>query len=191
MTEFKRLSDRRGPGAGRPSKLYTKSSRLLSVTLPERRYDLAGQLLASAIDNATTDGTSVTAALNKVAADWGEAVGDHARTTAGPRPGHERLVASTCRALSEHEYEPQRDGDAIMLSNCPFDTLAREHTQLVCGMNLAIMDALTDRVGQNVLAARFTPAPDRCCVVLDVGAAAVRRRSPSASSTPTSLDEPW
>ena len=40
---FKRLSERRGPGAGRPTKLYARSSRQLSVILPERRYDLAGQ----------------------------------------------------------------------------------------------------------------------------------------------------
>jgi hypothetical protein len=38
---FKRLSERRGPGAGRPTKLYARSSRQLSVILPERRYDLA------------------------------------------------------------------------------------------------------------------------------------------------------
>ena len=49
---FKRLSERRGPGAGRPTKLYARSSRQLSVILPERRYDLAGQLLATAIDDA-------------------------------------------------------------------------------------------------------------------------------------------
>jgi len=46
---FKRLSERRGPGAGRPTKLYARSSRQLSVILPERRYDLAGKLLATAI----------------------------------------------------------------------------------------------------------------------------------------------
>ena len=47
---FRRLSGRTGPGAGRPSKLYRRSSRQLSVSLPERRYDLAGSLLATAID---------------------------------------------------------------------------------------------------------------------------------------------
>ena len=54
-TEFQRLSGRRGPGAGRPTKLYRRSGRELSVTLPARRYDLAGQLLARAIDDSTTD----------------------------------------------------------------------------------------------------------------------------------------
>src|SRR5215212_3549338 len=66
--EFKRLTDRRGPGAGRPTKLYRRSSRQLSVTLPERRYDLAGQLLATAIDNAAAERTTVTDALNAAAA---------------------------------------------------------------------------------------------------------------------------
>src|SRR3712207_1417538 len=36
--EFRRLSGRRGPGAGRPSKLYRRSDREISVSLPERRY---------------------------------------------------------------------------------------------------------------------------------------------------------
>src|SRR6476661_2902690 len=58
-TEFQRLSGRRGPGAGRPAKLYRRSGRELSVTLPARRYDLAGQLLAQAIDDSTRDGTPV------------------------------------------------------------------------------------------------------------------------------------
>jgi predicted ArsR family transcriptional regulator len=58
-TEFQRLSGRQGPGAGRPTKLYRRSGRELSVTLPARRYDLAGQLLASAIDDSTKTGTPV------------------------------------------------------------------------------------------------------------------------------------
>jgi hypothetical protein len=68
---FKRLSDRRGPGAGRPTKLYARSSRELSVTLPERRYDIAGLLLAGAIDSASTDGTRVTDAVTAAADQWG------------------------------------------------------------------------------------------------------------------------
>src|SRR5215471_18127053 len=46
-TSFKRLSNRRGPGAGRPSKLYRRSPRQIDVSLPERRYELAGQLMTS------------------------------------------------------------------------------------------------------------------------------------------------
>ena len=137
------------------------------VSLPERRYDLAGQLLASAIDDASEDGTTAADALTAVAAQWGGAVGDQALAAAGPRPSRERLIASTCRALTDYGYEPQRTGGTIVLSNCPFHTLALEHTELVCGMNLAIMAAVTDRVSKSGFAARLDPAPDRCCVVLD------------------------
>jgi predicted ArsR family transcriptional regulator len=166
-TSFKRLSDRRGPGAGRPTKLYTRSSRQLSVTLPERRYDIAGLVLAGAIDRATTDGTRVTDALTAAAGQWGRAIGDQARAAAGSRPSSERLVDCTCEALACYGYAPARAAGIIVLNNCPFDTLAREHTQLLCGMNLAIMAALADRVRKSGLAARLAPAPDRCCVVFD------------------------
>jgi predicted ArsR family transcriptional regulator len=168
-TNFKRLSQRRGPGAGRPTKLYQRSSRQLSVTLPERRYDLAAQLMASAIDNASAAGGTVTDAVNAAATEWGRAVGDQARVEAGARPSRERLVTCMCDALAEHGYEPRRTRAAIVLSNCPFDALARDHTQLVCGMNLAMLTAVTERVGKTKLAARLEPAPDRCCVVLEAG----------------------
>lgn len=38
--EFRRLSGRQGPGSGRPAKLYRRSAREVSVSLPERHYDL-------------------------------------------------------------------------------------------------------------------------------------------------------
>jgi predicted ArsR family transcriptional regulator len=132
--EFKRLTERRGPGAGRPTKLYQRSSRQLSVTLPERRYDLAG---------------------------------DQARAAAGPQASRERLLDCTCEALSECGYAPRRTGRTIVLSNCPFDTLASEHTQLICGMNLAMLAAVIEQVQETALSARLEPATNRCCVVLD------------------------
>jgi predicted ArsR family transcriptional regulator len=164
---FRRLSARRGPGAGRPTKLYARSSRQLSVILPERRYDLAGQLLASAIDDAAAQDTTPADALKAAAADWGRSVADQARAAAGPRPSRERLLACTCKALTENGYEPQRIGGTIVLRNCPFDTLAQQHKELVCGMNHAIMAAVTKQLHEIALAAHLQPAPDRCCVVLE------------------------
>ena len=51
-TEFRRLTGRTGPGAGRPSKLYRRSEREFAVSLPPRRYDLVGEILAAAVDRA-------------------------------------------------------------------------------------------------------------------------------------------
>jgi predicted ArsR family transcriptional regulator len=47
-------------------------------------------------------------------------------------------------------------------------TLAREHTKLACRMNLTMLAAVTGQSARLGLAARFEPASDRCCVVLDV-----------------------
>ena len=43
--EFRRLTGRQGPGAGRPAKLYRRAEGELSVSLPARQYDLAARLL--------------------------------------------------------------------------------------------------------------------------------------------------
>jgi predicted ArsR family transcriptional regulator len=47
-----------------------------------------------------------------------------------------------------------------------FDALAQEHTELVCGMNLAIMTGVTEQLQETSLVARQEPTPGRCCVVL-------------------------
>lgn len=168
-TDFKRLSGRRGPGAGRPTKLYKRSPREVSVTLPARRYELAGQLMARAIDDSMRDGIAVQVALHDAAKDLGTTLGEQARETAGSRPSRKRLTLAACETLAGQGYEPHRTGDTITLANCPFDALARNHTELVCGMNLALVNAVAEQVGDRVFEAHLDPAPDRCCVVLDVG----------------------
>jgi predicted ArsR family transcriptional regulator len=165
-TEFKRLAGRRGPGAGRPTKLYKRSAVQVSVTLPERRYDLAGRLMARAIDNSTPNRPAAIASLHAEAGEYGTRLGERARETAGVRPCRERLITAACETLAAQGYEPRRRGGSITLANCPFDALAREHTELVCGMNLALVTAVTDSLGGGMLSARLDPDADRCCVVL-------------------------
>ena len=57
----------------------------------------------------------------------------------------------------------------VELVNCPFHALAAEHTDLVCGMNLALLESMVERVGDGSLTARLEPKPSRCCVVLAAG----------------------
>ena len=155
------------------------------MTLPERRYDLAAQLLASAIDNVTADGTTISDSLKVAAADWGRAVGDQARAAAGPGADRKRLLTCICEALSECRYAPHRVGGTIVLRNCPFDTLARNHTQLVCGMNLAMLAAVIEQLQETALSARLEPATDRCCVVpADVSNCRSRRGLSTRSAEP-------
>ena len=164
--EFKRLSGRRGPGAGRPSKLYRRATREVAVSLPERRYDLAGQLMAQAIETSRLTGTPVLQALHDAAAAFGASLGDDLGTAADAAPAGDDGREVTCRVLAAHGYEPRVDGHEITLRNCPFHALVQEHTELVCGMNLALVGAVTERLDDR-LTPRLNPAEGRCCVVID------------------------
>lgn len=50
---YRRLGSRTGPGAGRPSKLYRRGPAQVTVSLPQREYELAARLLLRAVANAT------------------------------------------------------------------------------------------------------------------------------------------
>jgi predicted ArsR family transcriptional regulator len=56
--------------------------------------------------------------------------------------------------------------DSITLVNCPFHALAREYTDLVCGMNLDLMSGMVDALDEAALEPRLEPADGRCCVRL-------------------------
>lgn len=155
--EFRRLSGRTGPGAGRPAKLYRRSTRQFSVSLPERRYDLAGDVLATAIDRALRDGTPVAEAVRDAAAEEGRSMASD-----GAADGDD--LERTADVLARQGYEPRTSDREICLANCPFDRLAAEHTDLVCGMNLALIDGVIDALDARTATAELAPQPGFCCV---------------------------
>ncbi|HEV8599678.1 MAG TPA: hypothetical protein VGQ69_09990 [Gemmatimonadales bacterium] len=163
-TSFRRLSGRVGPGAGRPAKLYRRSSRQLQVTLPERRYELAAKILATAVDKGKAPQTE--RALKQAARRIGERIGAEAKARAGSGQGKQRLVEGTVDALAANGYEPAREAGAIRLRNCPFHALVSEHKELVCGMNLALMQGVV--AGLQLPGAKpvLDPKPGSCCVTL-------------------------
>jgi predicted ArsR family transcriptional regulator len=169
-TDFKRLGGRDGPGAGRPTKRYRRSERQVAVALPERRYDLAGRLMAEAIDGSARSGTDVVQLLHDAASREGTVIGREAEDRVGPGAGPRDRLAAACETLAEYGYEPRAGDETVELANCPFHALAQEHTDLVCGMNLALLESVVDQVGDGSMAARLDPAPGRCCVVLSSGA---------------------
>src|SRR3712207_7869094 len=46
---------------------------------------------------------------------------------------------------------------AVALANCPFHALAQQHTALVCGMNLRLLEGVLEEVGGAGLTARLAP----------------------------------
>ena len=167
-TEFARPPGRGGPGAGRPAKRYRRSSREVNVSLPERRYDLAGSLLARAVTESDRDGVPVREALARAARDMGTALGADARGQAGTRPSRKALAAAARDVLEEVGYEPRVEADGVELANCPFHTLAEDYAQLVCGMNLELMTGVVAGLRHPGLDAFLDPEPGRCCVRLKV-----------------------
>lgn len=141
---YERRTGRSGPGAGRPAKLYRRSERQISVSLPERQYELAALLLASSLEAAEESGSPARAVL-----------GQQARAL-----GAELRSGSTLETLETHGFEPRTEGDEIALGNCPFNRLAQAHPRLVCSMTLNLVDGMTD-AGHH---ARLEHRPGFCCV---------------------------
>ena len=164
QASFRRLSGRSGPGAGRPAKLYRRSGRQFSVSLPQRSYDLAGRILAGAMDAVGAE--AVRPALRKTAWMIGQRIGADARAGVGSRPSRKRLLAGARSALAAHGYEPVQTSAEIRLRNCPFHALAGEHRELVCGMNLALVEGVVE--GLELPRARpvLDPQPGMCCVAV-------------------------
>jgi predicted ArsR family transcriptional regulator len=162
---FERLTGRTGPGAGRPAKIYRRAGGEIEVSLPERRYDLAGGLLAEAVERAAAEGVPVDRALRDAAVAAGRRLGNEARAAAGPRAGRAKRRDAVLRVLTRHGYEPRmRDGE-IVLANCPFHVLAEQHRALVCGMNLDLLSGIVEGIGdEDLLSARLAPEPGYCCV---------------------------
>jgi len=156
-TEFRRLSGRTGPGAGRPSKLYRRAEQQWTVSLPDRRYELVGRILARGVEAARSGTVSLDDAVDAAATEEGIEAG---RATRGGGDPLERLVA----VLADHGYEPRLDDDTVLLANCPFDTLAREHTELVCGLNRGFVQGVADGAGCAGVRAHLEPEPGLCCV---------------------------
>jgi len=161
---FRRLSGRSGPGAGRPSKLYRRSARQVEVSLPPRRYELAAQLLADAVDESAA--ASARDALTTAARARGHKLGAEAREQAGKRAGARKRRDALVAALAAQGYEPELAGGELRLRNCPFHGLVGEHTQLVCGMNLALLEGVVDGADVADARAELAPQPGFCCVRL-------------------------
>ena len=176
--EFRRLSGRRGPGAGRPAKLYRRSAREVTVSLPERHYELAGQILAEAIQAAVGDGGPILAEVARAAAAAGRRIGAQSRAAVQSQAAAESgstARLSMAEVLASCGYEPRAQGDRVILMNCPFRALATSHSELVCGMNLELVMAMAEELEHADLDVRLDPALNRCCVTL--GNAAQQERS--------------
>jgi predicted ArsR family transcriptional regulator len=160
---YARTSGRVGPGAGRPAKQYQRRQQELLASVPPRSYGLLAKLLAEAI--ATDDSGTVRSTIAAVARENG-------RTCAADSDISEQL--------REFGYEPAptASGD-IELRNCPFHQIAHQYTELVCGLNLQLIQGMLEANGELPQRAALAPGAGRCCVVVRAAPRGTHRGSDS------------
>jgi predicted ArsR family transcriptional regulator len=160
--DYRRPPGRSGPGAGRPAKVYRRTGVDVEVSVPERRYDLAGRLLARAVADAERTDRPILQSLHDVAHDAGREIG-----AAGQR--RRAVIDRVVAVLDAQGYAPQVGRGRITLVNCPFHSLAQEETDLICGMNRSFVDGMLDGMEASTLDAELDPGPGRCCVTIRSG----------------------
>jgi len=146
---YERRSGRTGPGSGRPAKMYERAGDEVAVSVPPRDYGVAARLLADAAAHDEQGGTR--RALRDAAEALGHEIGAEDAGDLVP-------------LLRARGYEPYDDEDGVMrLRNCPFHAVAQRHPEVVCEMNLALLEGVV--AGRDVEAV-LEPGPGRCCVAL-------------------------
>lgn len=170
---YARPPGRSGPGAGRPAKVYRPVDPEVEVSLPERRYDIMGQVLAESVAGSDEQ---MRHAMN-VAYQAGLKIGHRIKREERLRPpGAERATSVMSEVLEGYGFEPSRSDDELSLLNCPFHAMAQHHPELVCGMNQRFLEGILQGLGTQSLDAVLQPTSGQCCVRL-------RPRSPSESGT--------
>lgn len=164
---YARPPGRGGPGAGRPAKVYEPSAMTIEISVPQRRYELAGRLLLDGVAN-QVEGASAKESTNAAAMAQGSELGKGASSGRSLRhPGPERTLAAVEEILTEEGFEPFRESPKVLaLRNCPFDALAARSPEVVCGMNRSFIEGVVRGLGNESVEVVLAPEPGRCCVKL-------------------------
>jgi predicted ArsR family transcriptional regulator len=134
----------------------------IAASLPARRYDLAGQILAAGVRDASQSAGAVDARAATFAA--AKAKGRELAAESGAVPSSGSLD-DVCAVLADLGYEPVGESDdALRLRNCPFHAVVDVEPELVCHMNLHLLEGLLDGLSASDLEAQFAPTPGECCV---------------------------
>jgi predicted ArsR family transcriptional regulator len=145
-------------GRGRAPKVYEAAGEGLTVSIPQRRYELIAEILADAV---VQDPAHANEAARRCAHQRGHQLGRQLRDTG----------ADLETVLTGLGFEPEHHPDLVLLHNCPFHALAARHTALVCGLNHTFLAGLVEGLGATAQT-RLAPRPGACCVELATVAAA-------------------
>lgn len=150
---------------GRVPKRYFPSPLEVSLSLPERRYDIIGAILVDTLADPDA-GEDPPELARRIAWQRGRDLGTEARQNRRlGRPGAERTVAAAEDLLDQNGYQPIPDGTGgLVLHNCPFHALVGRAPELICSINTAFIDGILRGLGNDTVRAELTPTPGACCV---------------------------
>jgi predicted ArsR family transcriptional regulator len=141
-TAFERRTNRSGPGAGRPAKLYAPAAETSAIEFPPRRYETIVGLLSEGLPRK---------ALTEIGAKYAQALASEMRLRpAGSiRAGLERM----CRGLGRLGFqvavgEVTADGATLVSATCPLRPLlaSQPHAAAIDeGMWRGLIEAATER----------------------------------------------
>jgi predicted ArsR family transcriptional regulator len=83
-------------------------------------------------------------------------------------------LGGMAEVLGELGYEPRVEDDEMRLANCPFERLAAEHRDLVCGLNLTFVTSVGERLGCTDVEVSSHRAGPGCCARVSTTDAAPR-----------------
>lgn len=165
VADYRRLTGRTGPGAGRPAKIYRRSEAEVSVSVPRRNHELLARLFAEAFSLDGEAGASLQAAARSL----GRAIGEQARRRVDEQDAGEpaQPLQAVAAVLEAEGFVPSVDDEGrLVLCNCPFSPIAREYADLVCNANLAMIEGVASGLQVGGVRAQLQPPAGGCCVML-------------------------
>lgn len=138
----RRPEGRSGPGAGRPAKHYSATSKEVSIQFPARRYDLLSELLVRVIEHLAPG------SAGEVAETVGRAYGRELAGEIGlpSDVGFEVAAQAVAKAMMGVGFDTEAHIDERLLvtSFCPFGTTATNHPEIVCRLDQGIVRGLME-----------------------------------------------
>lgn len=162
------------PGPGRPRWLY--SARPADPEPEAESYRALAGLLAGRLESVSARPDDDAAAAGRA---WGRTLTE-ARRIPDPVAATDHLVGLMDR-LGFAPAQP-RPGAPVELHRCPFREVAEQHSRVVCGIHLGLMQGALEGLGAPLEATRLEPfvTPDLCVAYL----------APRADTPPTDQHAP-
>lgn len=145
--------------AGRRPKTYEMVPDGVQLSLPERRH----QLLADVLVETLLDPQAGEGAV-RVAVDAAERRGRALGRSAAGSPAADPLLETLERVGFEPYLAETEAAEVVRLGNCPFHPLAARSPELVCRLNLGLVEGLVAGLGAGDAEVVLSPRAGDCCV---------------------------